>query len=141
MAVVAVAASPLAALSAADAAVDTGTATANGPGIAIENTGGNVENGKGHSESRVVFGDPSQIPPLATPKALSTPTRKVDPAANARARAKALVDAARARAQAQIDAARRQAEEAVERAHEQADEARAHSGQSSASASSYSTDD
>jgi hypothetical protein len=154
MAVLAVAASPLAALS-ADAAVNTGSAHATGPGIAVENSGGNVEIGKGHSESKVVTGSPSQGPPaVAAPHALVTPAPAVDPGADARARAKATVAAAKARAQAQIDAAKAEADAAVERAHQQAEEARAHSEQqsqeaqanaqqSSASSSSWSssTDD
>jgi hypothetical protein len=154
IAVAVVAVSPLAALQ-ADAAVNTGTASATGPGIAVENTGGNVELGKGHSESHVVLGDGGGAPALATPNGFSTlSTPAADPGASARARAKALVDAAKLRAQAQIDAAKRQAEEAVERAKQQADNARSqsdqqshdaqtHAEQSSASSSSWSssTDD
>ncbi|MEY2419047.1 MAG: hypothetical protein QOG90_1727 [Actinomycetota bacterium] len=140
MAVAAVAASPLAALE-ADAAVTTGTAAASGPGIAVENTGGNVEFGVGHSESKVVVGDGAKTAaPLAAPNALSAKTAApaVDPNAGARARAKALVDAARARAQAQIDAARLKAEQAVEQARAQADEARNRADQQSADAQSRS---
>jgi cell division septum initiation protein DivIVA len=134
MAVAAVAVSPLAALQ-ADAAVTSGDATASGPGIAIENTGGNVEFGVGHSESKVVLGDGGGAAPLAVPNGLSTlSTPATDPNAAAVARAKALVAAARARAQAQIDAARAQAEQAVEQAKQQAEDARAHSDQQSADA-------
>jgi hypothetical protein len=128
-AVVAVALAPLSALK-ADAAVQTGDAQAGGPGIALENTGGNVEFGTGHSESRVVLGDPAAAP--ATPAPLArvggAPAAKtVDPHAAKLAKARALVDAAKARAQAQIDEARRHAEEAVERAHQQAEDAKARS--------------
>lgn len=153
VAVAVVAASPLAALQ-ADAAVNSGAASATGPGIAVENTGGNVELGKGHSESHVVLGDGGAAP-VAVPNGFSTlSTPAADPGASARARAKALVDAAKLRAQAQIDAAKRQAEEAVERAKQQAENARSqseqqshdaqtHAEQSSASSSSWSssTDD
>jgi hypothetical protein len=131
LAVAAVAASPLAALE-ADAAVTTGDARANGPGIAVENTGGNVEFGVGHSESKVVLGDGGgAVPAVAAPNALTTRAVPAAPNASAQARAKALVDAARARAQAQIDEARRQADEAVARAKQQAEEARAHAEQQS----------
>ncbi len=153
LAVAAVAASPLAALE-ADAAVNTGTATASGPGISIENTGGNVEYGVGHSESKVVLGDGGgAAPAIAAPNALSTKAAPVvDPAASARARAKAMADAAKARAQAAVDAARLRAEQAVEQAQQQADQAKAHAAQqsqdaqtraetNSASASSYSSAD
>ena len=148
LAVVAVALSPLAAVE-ANAAVETGDANAGGPGIAVENTGGNIEVGKGHVESRVVTGNPSSAPAAPTGlSTLSTPAKKVAPSNDAAARARAAVDAARARAQAQIDAARRQAEEAVEHAQQQADEARArsasqsdeaHAQASDASASSHSS--
>jgi cell division septum initiation protein DivIVA len=131
VAVAAVAASPLAALQ-ADAAVTTGDATANGPGVAVENTGGNVEFGVGHSESKVVIGDGGGAAPLAVPNGVSTLSKPaVDPNAAAVARAKALVADARARAQAQIDAARLKAEQAVEQAKSQSDNARANSDQQS----------
>lgn len=129
LAVVAVALSPFAAVD-ANAAVQTGGAEASGPGIALENTGGNIEIGEGRSESRVVIREPgANAGPAAPPSALArtAPAKPVAPSANANARAKAIVDAARARAQAQVDAARRQAEEAVQRARQQAEEARARS--------------
>jgi hypothetical protein len=134
--VAAVAVSPLAALS-ADAAVNTGAASASGPGIAIENSGGNVEFGVGHSESKVVLGDPSAAPAIAVPNALSTNAAPADSGASAQARAKAAVDAARAQAQAQIDAALREAQEAVARAEQQANDARARSDQQSQDAQAH----
>jgi hypothetical protein len=140
MAVVAVALSPLAAVQ-AEAAVQTGDASANGPGIAVENTGGNVELGKGHTESRVVLGDPA-AGPAVDPTARLAPgagARAVDPNAAKLARARALVDAARARAQAQVDEARRQAAEAVARAHQQAEDARARSNAQSDGARAHSS--
>jgi hypothetical protein len=133
--VAAVVASPFAALS-ADAAVNTGSANANGPGIAVENTGGNIEVGKGHSESHVVLGNPADAAPLATPNGLSTLSTPA-PGGDTRARVKAIVDAAKARAQAQIDAARRQAEEAVEHAEQQANDARSRSDQQSQDARAH----
>ncbi|HUR78375.1 MAG TPA: hypothetical protein VMZ22_10535 [Acidimicrobiales bacterium] len=149
MAVAAVVLSPLAALE-ADAAVNSGPATANGPGIAIENSGGNVEMGEGHSESKVTHGDPKAAPAAPAAPGLgtsSTPAAKpaVNPAADKVAKAKALVDAARARAQAQVDAARQHAQQAVEQAHQQADEARsrgdAQSEEAKTRSSTYSADD
>ena len=152
LAVVAVALSPLAAVD-ANAAVQTGSAEASGPGIALENSGGNIEIGKGRSESRVIIRDPATAAPTAPPSALArtAPAKPVPASPSAAARAKAIVDAARARAQAQVDAARRQAEEAVQRAKQQAEdararsdaqsqEARARSANSHSSASSYSDD-
>ena len=128
-------------------AIFTGNANASGgPGVGFENTGGNVQGGKGHSESHAVMGDPAAAPNLAP---LATPVVPKNPAADAVARARAQVDAARARAQAQIDAARAHAEQAVEEAHQQADDARARSNQQSqdararaeASSASASTND
>lgn len=130
-----VAVSPLAALQ-ADAAVNTGNATASGPGISIQNTGGNVTYGVGHSESKVVVGDGGAAP-LATPNNVSTLSTPVDPGASARAHARAMVDAAKLRAQQQIDAAKAAAEAAVERAKAQADEARARGAQQSSDAQSH----
>ncbi|MEY2426804.1 MAG: hypothetical protein QOI61_2376 [Actinomycetota bacterium] len=138
--VAAFAIAPLAAIDVSSAAVETGDAVADGPGVAIENTGGNVELGTGHSESRVVIGDPASAPAVTPPGALLAKTKAapklkpVNPAADAVAKAKALVDAARARAQAQIDEARRMAEEAQQKAHDQADEARARSDAQSSEA-------
>src|SRR5438128_2546743 len=105
MAVVAVALAPLSAVK-ADAAVQTGDANAGGPGIAIENTGGNVELGTGHTESHVVLGDPAAPAPDATARlapGAGAGARAVDPNAAKLAKARALVDAAKARAQAQVD--------------------------------------
>jgi hypothetical protein len=136
--VAAFAIAPLAAVDVTNAAVETGDANAAGPGVAFENTGGNVELGKGHSESRTVIGDPAAGPaaPAARTLApgLTTKAKPVIPGSDAVARAKALVEAARARAQAQIDAARQQAEEAQQRAHDQSEEARARSDAQSAEA-------
>jgi hypothetical protein len=136
-----VALAPLSAIK-ADAAVQTGDANAGGPGIAIENTGGNVELGKGHSESHVVLGDPAAAPAV-DPTARLAPgagagAKAVDPNAAKLAKARALVDAAKARAQAQVDEARRMAEEAVARAHQQAEEAKAHSEAQSDAARAHS---
>lgn len=129
IAVAAIAAAPLSAVK-ASAAVETGDARANGPGLALENTGGNVEIGKGRSETRTVVGGPigpvAGVAPGARTVAPVVP-KPVTPANTAAARAKAIVDAARARAQAQIDEARRQAEEAVREAGRKSDEARARS--------------
>ncbi len=143
--VAAFAIAPLAAIDVTNAAVQTGDAVSEGPGLAIENTGGNVEFGAGHSESRVVIGDPASAPAVVPPSALlaktkAAPPRPVNPAADAVARAKALVDEARARAQAQIDAARQQAEEAQQRAHDQSDDARARSNAQAEAAHSQSDD-
>lgn len=110
-------------------AIFTGDATATGPGIAGENTGGNVQGGVGHSESRVVIGDPQAAPPALPP--IATPGVATRPAQDAAARARALVDAARARADAQIAEARARAEQAVAEAKQQADEAHARSMQQS----------
>ncbi len=147
MAVAAVAVAPFAALQ-AHAAVETGDATAVGPGVVFENTGGNVEFGTGHSESRVVVGDPASVPAPPDLSTLSTPrTAPHDPAAAAVARARALVDAARARALAQVEEARRQAEEAAAKARQDSEDARARSDAQSedararAEASSSSYDD
>jgi hypothetical protein len=138
-----VALAPFAAIQ-ADAAVNTGPALAEGPGFKFENSGGNVELGKGHSESKVTHGDPKDAPAAPALGTLSTPA-PVDPAAAKLAKARALVNQARANAQAQADAARQQAAEAVEKAHEQADEARnqgnSQSDAAQARSSSYSTDD
>ncbi|MDP1794503.1 MAG: hypothetical protein Q8K63_10250, partial [Acidimicrobiales bacterium] len=103
-------------------AIFTGDATATGPGIGGENTGGNVQGGIGRSESRVVIGDPAAAP-AAGP--LATPVVPKSPAADAVDRARAQVDAARARAEAIIAEARATAEQAQQRAQQQADEAQA----------------
>lgn len=109
-------------------AIFTGDATGTGPGIGGENTGGNVQGGLGHSESRTVMGDPSAAPKLAP---LATPVVPKAPGADAIARARAQVDAARARAQAAIDEARARAEQAAAEARQQADDAQARSRQQS----------
>jgi hypothetical protein len=124
----------------ANAAVNTGNALANGPGVAVENTGGNVELGKGHSESHVQIGNPADIPAIATPSGLSTLSTPAAPAGDTKSRVKAIVDAARARAQAQIDAARAAAAEAVARAEQQANDARARSDQQSQDARAHAED-
>jgi hypothetical protein len=128
LAVAAIAIAPLAAMDPSGAAVNTGDATANGPGVAFENTGGNVEIGTGHSESKVVVGSPESAPAVPTGlSTLATPAKPVIPSSAALVRARALVDAARLRAQAQIDAARLKAAQAVEQAKQQADDARSRS--------------
>lgn len=103
-------------------AIFTGDATAVGPGISGENTGGNVQTGHGHSESRVVIGDPAAAPTLAP---VPTPSVAKSPALDAAARARARVDAARAKADALIAEARARADEAIARARQQAEEAQA----------------
>jgi hypothetical protein len=134
VAVAAFAVAPLAFMDPSAAAVNSGSAQASGPGIAVENTGGNVEIGVGHSESNVVTGGPigpvapvGEFGTLSNPAARLAPAKPVNPSADAVRRANAIVAAAKARAQAQIDAARAKAAEAVEQAHQQADDARAHS--------------
>lgn len=123
---------PIAALDTPSPSISTGDAIAAGP-AAVENTGGNVEAGKGETHTKVVVGDPAAAPAAPSAKSLIPPPVK-NPAADAVARARALVDAAKARAQAQIDAARAQAEAAVEQAHQAAEDAQARSAQQSAEA-------
>lgn len=120
---------PIAALDTATPAISTGDAIASGPG-AVENTGGNQQLGTGESTSKVVTGSPA-AGPVAPPAALSAPVVPKNPAGDAVARARALVDAAKSRAQAQIDAARANAERAVEQAHQTAADAQARSAQQS----------
>lgn len=124
---------PIAALDTPAPSISTGDAIAAGP-EAVENTGGNVEVGKGETHSKVVVGDPAAAPALPGAKALVAPVVPKNPGADAVARARALVDAAKARAQAQIDAARAQAAAAVEQAHQTAEDAHARSSQQSAEA-------
>ena len=144
-AVLGVALAPFAAIE-AEAAVQTGPANANGPGIAIENSGGNREFGKGHQESKVTHGNKKDAPAAPGLGTLATPTAPaVAPGADKVAKAKALVDAARARAHEQVEAANQQAEEAVERAHEQSESAGsqgdAQAEEARARGSAYSSDD
>ena len=74
-------------------AIFSGDANASGgPGLGIENTGGNVQGGKGHSESKTVMGDPSAAPTLAP---VVTPKVVQNPGADALARARAQVAAAK----------------------------------------------
>jgi hypothetical protein len=144
VAVVGVVLAPFAAID-AEAAVNTSPAQAEGPGLKFENSGGNVEFGKGHQESKVTKGDPKAAPAAPGVGTLAKPAVPVDPAAAKTARARALVDAARANAQAQVDAARQQVEEAVEQAHDQAEAARnqsdAQTDAAQARSSAYSADD
>lgn len=148
LAVVGVAVAPFAAIE-ADAAVQTGGARAEGPGIAVENSGGNREIGKGHSESKVTHGNKNGAPNApgadAGAGALATPPPTVDPTAAKVAKAKALADAAKASAKAKADAAVAHAEQVVEEAKQQADDARsqgdAQSEEARARSSSYSSDD
>ncbi len=110
-------------------AIFSGDANASGgPGLGIENTGGNVQGGKGHSESKTVMGDPSAAPTLAP---VVTPKVVQNPGADALARARAQVAAAKAHAQQLIDDARARADAAAAAARQQADDARARSEQQS----------
>jgi NADPH-dependent ferric siderophore reductase len=135
--VAAFAAAPGAALdTGATPGITTGDAVAVPPEGGLQNTGGNVEVGKGESNSTVVIGDPAAAPALpgvlaVVPKTVAPPK---NPASDAVARAHALVEEAKARAQAQIDAARANAERAVDEARRTAEEAQARGQQQSEAA-------
>ena len=124
--------------------ISTGNALAIPANGGVQNTGGNVEIGKGSSTSTVVTGSPAPVASLAPTMPAVVPKTAVAPAnpsADAVARARALVAAAKARADAEIAAARARAQQAVDQARATADQAqsRAQSQSDAARASAQSS--
>ena len=106
--------------------ITTGDAIAEGPGIGVNNTGGNVQFGVVEHSDGPTLGP--EVPPAdARTLAAPVPVIPKNPAADAVARANNLVAEARARIQAMVDAARAQAVAAADQARQAAAEAQARS--------------